>query len=231
MNTNITYINNKGLEYVVLGKTTNKTKSGNLYVKVRFIETGYEYEVEPIQIKRGTVKDRWAKTVLGVGSIGDIKVEGNERAYNVWHKMLSRCYIDKSENYNLYGGMGVTVSERWSRFQYFVEDIPLVDGYNKEAFDNSQLELDKDLKQAGKDKSEMVYSLETCTFMSAYENSMLVNNEQKKHKMIATDENSNEIEVFGIKNWCKENGFTYNSVRLVLNGKQKLHKGWSFRRA
>ena len=43
MNTNITYINNKGLEYVVLGKTTNKTKSGNLYVKVRFIETGYEY--------------------------------------------------------------------------------------------------------------------------------------------------------------------------------------------
>ena len=56
MNTNITYINNKGLEYVVLGKTTNKTKSGNLYVKVRFIEPGYEYEVEPIQIKRGTVK-------------------------------------------------------------------------------------------------------------------------------------------------------------------------------
>ena len=145
--------------------------------------------------------------------------------------MLGRCYIEDSERYGLYGGMGVTVSERWTRFQYFVEDIPSIDGYDKEAFNNNQLELDKDLKQAGKDKSEMVYSLETCTFMSAYENSMLVNNEPKKHKMIATDENSNEIEVFGIKNWCKENGFTYNSVRLVLNGKQKLHKGWSFRRA
>lgn len=231
MNTNITYINNKGLEYVILGKSFASPKNGRYYVKVRFIETGYEYEVELVQIKRGTVKDRWANTVLGVGSIGDMKAIGNEKAYSVWHDMLRRCYDNRVQNYNLYGGIGVTVSERWSRFQYFVEDIPLVDGYNKEAFDNSQLELDKDLKQAGKDKSEMVYSLETCTFMSAYENSMLVNNEPKKHKMIATDENFNEIEVFGIKNWCKENGFTYNSVRLVLNGKQKIHKGWSFRRA
>lgn len=123
-----TYTNSKGLDYLVLGKTDEKTNSGNYLVRIRFKETGYEYNVEPVQIRRGTVKDRMTKTVLGIGSIGEVKVKGNEMSYNVWHKMLARCYYPENVSYKTYGAMGVRVSERWKCFQYFLEDIPLVGG-------------------------------------------------------------------------------------------------------
>lgn len=76
----------------------------------------------------------------------------------------------------------------------------------------------------------MVYSLETCTFLSPYENSMLVDHDFKKKKIIAISPKGERIEVFGVKQWCRENGFHYNSVRKVLNGTWKHTKGWKFER-
>lgn len=44
--------------------------------------------------------------------------------YSVWSAMKKRCYNQKSINYHLYGGSGVTVCDRWiNSFNYFLEDM------------------------------------------------------------------------------------------------------------
>lgn len=43
--------------------------------------------------------------------------------YNTWNAMLSRCCNPKSDSYPHYGGRGITVCERWSRFENFLSDM------------------------------------------------------------------------------------------------------------
>ena len=43
--------------------------------------------------------------------------------YSTWKGMMDRCYLKSNSNYRYYGGIGVTVSERWHEFWNFVEDV------------------------------------------------------------------------------------------------------------
>lgn len=45
------------------------------------------------------------------------------RLYRIWRSMLERCYNPKHPNYLRYGGKGITVCERWHKFEYFVDDM------------------------------------------------------------------------------------------------------------
>ena len=46
------------------------------------------------------------------------------RAYRAWDAMLARCYNVKNNRYNLYGGRGITVCERWRHsFVNFYADM------------------------------------------------------------------------------------------------------------
>lgn len=68
-------------------------------IVVEFLNTGYNVAVQASQIRLGTIRDRLAPTVYGVGIIGDkydtITKENKElltREYSTWHNMLARCY-------------------------------------------------------------------------------------------------------------------------------------------
>src|SRR6478735_6921556 len=53
---------------------------------------------------------------------------GNRKAsreYHSWCAMRQRCQNEKTENYPRYGGAGITVCDRWQRFQNFLEDMGL----------------------------------------------------------------------------------------------------------
>jgi len=39
--------------------------------------------------------------------------------------LLNRCANDKADSYELYGGRGITVSERWKTFANFLADMGL----------------------------------------------------------------------------------------------------------
>lgn len=45
------------------------------------------------------------------------------KTYHIWKGMTRRCNNPKAKGYHNYGGRGVTVCERWSSFDYFVDDM------------------------------------------------------------------------------------------------------------
>lgn len=60
------------------------------------------------------------------------------RTYKSWRHMRERCERPKEKRYADYGGRGITVCERWSRFENFLEDmgeVPL--GMSIERIDNN----------------------------------------------------------------------------------------------
>jgi hypothetical protein len=43
--------------------------------------------------------------------------------YGIWHQMRQRCNNPKDSGYHNYGGRGIKVCERWSKFENFLEDM------------------------------------------------------------------------------------------------------------
>lgn len=45
------------------------------------------------------------------------------RPHRIWANMLTRCRNENFKDYKLYGGRGVSVCERWSLFENFLNDM------------------------------------------------------------------------------------------------------------
>ncbi len=43
--------------------------------------------------------------------------------YGTWGQMMDRCYKSGNASYHLYGGIGVTVCNRWHDIELFIEDM------------------------------------------------------------------------------------------------------------
>lgn len=58
--------------------------------------------------------------------------------YITWMSMRERCHNSKQKNYVNYGGRGITVCERWDRFESFLADMgPCSPGMSIDRIDNS----------------------------------------------------------------------------------------------
>lgn len=130
-------------------------------VGVRFLNTGnVVHNLQRGNVKRGTVKDIFAPTVVGAGYLGTSRGVSRLPAYDVWHQMLTRCndekYHSSRETYT-----DCSVTKDWHNFcnfeKWFNENY--VEGYH----------LDKDLLVQG----NRVYSPEACCFIPASLNSIL----------------------------------------------------------
>lgn len=47
----------------------------------------------------------------------------NTREFSVWTDMQTRCYNKKRSCYRHYGGRGISVCDRWMKFENFLEDM------------------------------------------------------------------------------------------------------------
>lgn len=171
---------------MILCDTKGKIEVGNVYnsnlygrfkvveyrsskdVLVRFLDTGFEVVVQSSQIRLGTIRDRLAPTISGVGVIGNKYEITDEfkklsREYCMWVNMLRRCYDSKDRNINQ-TYINCSVSENFKSFEYFYEWCQ-----DQIGFENDDWHLDKDFLFKG----NKVYSETNCVFIPRAINNLL----------------------------------------------------------
>ena len=147
-------------------------------VEIQFLKTGYETVARLGHIKSGSVKDPYSPSVYGVGITGvkyPITINGvHTNEYELCNGILRRCYSDAlKKKYPTY--IDCEVSDKFKSYEYFYEWC------NKQiGFDNEDWHLDKDLLVKG----NKVYSEDSCVFIPAEINSLLVKNTASRGKYL-----------------------------------------------
>ena len=85
-------------------------------------ECGAEKKVNTSHLVKGTTRS------CGCLMLGTKNAEKHGRSrvpeYGPWYSMKRRCYDEKSINYEIYGGRGITVCDRWlNSIENFCEDM------------------------------------------------------------------------------------------------------------
>ena len=157
------------------------------FVRIKFVDTGYETDCQLLVAMAGNVKDPYYANIAGIGYLGDVPVGNiNKRIYDIWYRMLKRCYNPNDKMYKFYGALGVTVCERWYCFANFLNDIIYIPNFYYWYNYPGKYEFDKDSLQEGVPTSQKVYSPETCQFILTEYNSKL--SAVTKHNNVTTSE-------------------------------------------
>lgn len=199
----------------------NNLKINNIKKHLIFFENTKSFAYFELRhILNNQILNRFFKSVCNVGYLGNAKgTQKNNKIKTIWSNMISRCYDPKNKRYYCYGGKGITVSEKWLCFEFFLNDFEKIRGYNKELFEKGLLQLDKD-KNNGK-----IYSLENCEFITQKEN-ISYQNKMKKFKAI-----NNNGEIFYSNNqkqfslFC---GVPDKKINEILRKKRKSYHKWTF---
>lgn len=158
--------NKDGLNYTIVSYYKHKSKDSKKF-KIRF-DSGFETLTNYSHMKTGSIIDRFSPTVCNIGCLGYASFKDNQKAYYRWKAMLNRCYNPDNARYYTYGANGVTVCDRWLRFDNYLNDLPKIEGYDKELFESGDIVLDKDVKFEG----NKLYSPDNCKFISLVENTL-----------------------------------------------------------
>lgn len=114
-------------------------------------------------LKNGTINNPYSKNICGVACTGRVKDASKNFLYEHWKQMIYRCYDENHIRYYDYGKRGIKVDDKWLCFEYFLNDISLLDGC--ELLKNGRyFQIDR------KNNNEN-YSLENCRIVTAKENS------------------------------------------------------------
>ena len=137
-------------------------------VEIQFLKTGFEMVARLNHIRNGKVKDPYSPSVHGVGILGTkypSTINGvHTKEYGLWSSMLERCYSDGFKNKRpTYEGC--EVSDKFKSYEYFYEWCNKQVGFNNQGW-----HLDKDLLIKG----NKIYSENTCIFIPAEINSLLI---------------------------------------------------------
>ena len=135
-------------------------------LEIQFLNTGNTQVIRASHLSKGQIKDKYAKTVCGVGYLGEAE-NYTKKEYDIWYQMIHRCYNPINDHYELYGGAGVTVCSRWFCLEYFLEDLRKMENYDK-LMAGEKYQLDKDMLQPN--VINKIYSPETCCLVPSYVN-------------------------------------------------------------
>ena len=217
--------NNYG-DFEIIEEFSQRAKGRHKLFNIRFIETnGIRYNISSSDIRSGKIKDYYKPDVCNVGYIGSLDCKNINKSYpkeyDLWRNIIQRCYYSKSKSYKYYGAKGVIVCERWHCFANFLEDITNIKWYDKKAFQEGKLELDKDIFG-----NKKLYSLETCCFIDKLTN--IQHQKFKGNDFIAIDPNGNKYYEKNIAKFAENHNLNKLCIYACLYGQNKQHKGWKF---
>lgn len=113
-----------------------------------------------------------------------------DKIYGVWKTMKARCYNSNAENYNRYGGRGITICDDWlNSFEMFYR-WSIKNGYQE------GLTIDR-IDNNGN------YEPNNCRWTDRI---MQANNRQTNHKLVYKETTQN------LSQWCKELNLPYNAI-------------------
>jgi hypothetical protein len=76
----------------------------------------------------------WERKNNGLyGTYGERSRRYNERLYNIWNGMKTRCYNSKSRSYKNYGARGISVCEEWKHNFPAFQKWAVENGYDENA--------------------------------------------------------------------------------------------------
>ena len=156
----------------VLGNINN-----HMRLLIRFINTGYEKDVQLENVKNGQVKDDIAKfkDFVTIDRIGKEEYDRRITIHlrNIWKEMINRCTNQNCSAYKSYGAKGIRVSNEWLNFDQFLNDVQYNFQYDKFYYKPYLYQLDKDYKQLNIPKYNRIYSKDTCVFLYYIDNNNL----------------------------------------------------------
>jgi hypothetical protein len=121
--------------------------------------------------------------------------------YAVWRSMVDRCKLPTHQAYANYGGRGITVCERWSKYENFLADM------GQQPFKGAS--IDRINNNAG-------YSKKNCQWV----NSATQNRNRRSNRMLTIDGETQPVCV-----WSERSGIRHNTISY------RLDHGWSAKAA
>jgi len=115
--------NNAGIRF---GRLIAIRPSGHCGANIEWecrCDCGNTVRVSNNNLKKGTKSCGclWKETIIAANTThGQAHKTG---AYRSWDGMMNRCTSIKYHGYHRYGGRGITVCERWMKFENFFEDM------------------------------------------------------------------------------------------------------------
>jgi hypothetical protein len=201
-----------------------KEKVGKEKYRVEFLKTGYETVCYKNNLKAGKVRDKYTKTVYGVGCLGDMGKVKNMKLYDTWHSIISRCYNVGDISYRSYGDKDVEVSDRWKCYANFREDAKEIFGWDLDKFMDGQLQIDKDLLQTS--KGSKIYSKDTCIWLPRDANFKLKRGEQTY--FIAKSPEGKTYVDYSASNLSRKIDIDKRSITSYIRDDIKNQEGWGF---
>lgn len=113
--------------------------------------------------------------------------------YQVWRGMMKRCYDPNWKDFDIYGGRGIDVCERWHEVAVFVEDVE--SGYEP------NLSLERIDGNSG-------YSPTNCKWATPLEQA----NNKRNNRLITFDGRTQTLQ-----QWSRETGIHYRTINSRLD--------------
>lgn len=233
------YTNKKGEKFKILSLEREERRTEGLkkpkiyrYFKIEFLETGYQTVKEKSTILKGDISDRLKNGIMnGIASFGygETHPLHNPKLYRIYFDILRRCYDKNCRSYKSHGAKGVTVCDRWKRYDYFLDDIQEIDGFDLEKILKGQLHLDKDKLQQDVPINKRIYSKETCCYITPKENTLISMMQNKKRFVKGTSPDGEEIIITNVREFCRNSGIKESYIYNSLNrNNSRKENGWNF---
>jgi hypothetical protein len=93
-------------------------------VQASNLRSGHTTSCGCVARERRSIRMRMFMTGSGINvTHGHSKKHQRTPTYNSWRAMRQRCLDPNMNRYGRYGGLGVTICERWSSFGHFLADL------------------------------------------------------------------------------------------------------------